>query len=415
MAQVQVLKPGDVRTRKNRRPVFPIAGTMKPYGLYPIMVHPVLPGETLQAASCKWRVVSAPVVHPLAGAWLESWFFYVKFTDIDRELGNMFVSDSFSSSGYTASGDVEQYFVKSGQIDWVRLCTQRVWEAFFADDSETFADGNYAIDNVRQIKLNAKSWMNNLMFKPADTALVTSDVGDQQEQLTAYQMMQLMSMQELTYEQYLSQYGVQSVRTSIGDPEILRFARSWVQPVNTINPSDGSPSSAWYWNDEIDMSKPKRFDEPGFIVQMAAIRPKMFYKYLASSMVGNLWGFSDWFPIYNVDDPNAGVRELATDDDVFDPLANGAESSDVLWYDHNDVLNHGEQFINDRTNLPFALPEATAPNLLAASDPQQMRGEYCTEADVEALFVGETEATQRCYYEGMTSLTITGHTKDLIR
>ena len=100
---IQVVAPGQGRTRHVRRPNFPIAGTMFPFGLYPILVHPVLPGETLKSANCRWRVIGMPVKHPLAGCWLESWLMYVKLTDIDRELGQMFVSDSYSSSGFTRS------------------------------------------------------------------------------------------------------------------------------------------------------------------------------------------------------------------------------------------------------------------------------------------------------------------------
>lgn len=412
MVNVSILSPGQARTRVNRRPVFPMAGIMKPFGLYPLMIHPVLPGETLQSASFKMKLVSRPVVHPFAGCWWDFWLTYVKFTDIDRDLGDMFVSDSFSSSGYTASGDNARTFVKSGQIDWVNMCLNRFHEAYFIHDNETAR----TIDGVPLTKLNAKSWMANLMFKPADEAVTTTDVFDQQEQLTAYQMMQLMGMTELTYEDYCKQFGVQTIRTGQGEPEILRYARAWTQPVNTIDPSDGSPSSAWVWNEDVKAEKPKRFDEPGFLLAVAALRPKMYYKYLQSSIVGNLWGFTDWFPIYNIDDPTAHVRTIQTTDDVFDPLANAAESAADMWYDHRDVLHHGEQFVNAAAaDHPFAIPLATAPSLLAADEPEDLRGEYATLTDVNSLFVGTNDADRFIIYEGMGQLTVSGHSKDLIR
>lgn len=411
MAQVKVLAPGQARTRHTRTPVFPQAGTMKPFGLYPLMIHPVLPGETLQSAKTKMRTISKPVNHPLSGAWLETWLFYVKFTDIDRDLGEMFVSDTFSSSGYTAGSDNERLFVKSGQIDWVGKCLERIADSYFTHQEET----PIAYDSVYQTKLNQKSWIANVMVRPDEVATDTSDVFDSQEEITAFQMMQMMSMQELSYEKYLKEFGVQSVRTGIGEPEMLRWSRSWTQPVNTVDPTDGSPSSAWVWSDEIKAEKPKRFDEPGFIIQLAAVRPKMFLNYLETSIVGNFWGFTDWFPIYNLDDPNAGVRTINTDDDVFDAAANAAEASDELWYDHRDILNHGEQFINDRTNNPFNLPLATGPLLTAAATDQERRGEYCTETDVNNLFVGTNAADRLCYYDGITMLRISGHTRDLIK
>lgn len=410
MSQVKVMTLGQARTRAKRTPNFPIAGIMKPFGLYPIMCHPVLPGETLHSARTKWRVLSKPIKHPLAGAWLESWLVYVKFTDIDRALGDMFVSDSYSTTGWTAAADAPRYFTKNGQINWIKNCTKRFHEAYFIHENETAK----TIDGVYQTKLNAKSWMANLMFRPNEVAVDTSDTFDQQTQLSAFQMMQLMSMTELTYESYLKQFGVASVRTGIGEPEILRYTRSWQTPVNTVEPTTGVPSSAWVWSDDMEMAKDKRFDEPGFVLMFASIRPKMFLKYQAASIVGNLWGFTDWFPIYNSQDPNAAVRVIMSGDAVFDAAANGAEASDELWYDHNDVLNHGEQFVNAVwSDHPYVLPQATVPNLLAAATPEDMRGEYATAADVDALFVG-SGANAFCFYEGITMFNISGHARDMV-
>ena len=76
---IQVITGNEKRTRHNRRPNFPIAGTCKPYGLYPLWVHPVLPGETLQSMTTKIRALSMPIKHPLGGAWMETWLVYVKF------------------------------------------------------------------------------------------------------------------------------------------------------------------------------------------------------------------------------------------------------------------------------------------------------------------------------------------------
>lgn len=381
---------------------------MVPFGLYPILCHPVLPGETLKAATTRWRVLSMPVKHPLAGAWLESWIFYVKLTDIDRELGQMFVSDSYSTSGWTRGSSSDRYFTASGQIDWVKHCLDRVVESYFLNEGETAR----TIGGVPQTKLNVQSWYQNLMFKPAEVSTDTSSPGDTYANLSGWQMLQQMQMTELTYEKYLEQYGVQSMRLGVGQPEILRYSRSWTQPVNTVNPSSGAPSSAWVWSDEMKSEKDKRFDEPGFLLQVACVRPKMFQQEVLYSMVGNLWGFTDWFPAYTLQDPTAGVREIGTTDVVFDPLLNGSESNAPLLYDHRDLLNHGEQFINDRTNNPYNLPYATAMSLLAAASPEDVRGEYAASADVDGLFVGATTATRLCYYEGMAQMTIAGHITD---
>lgn len=408
---ITVVRPGETRKRFHRRPNFPIAGTMKPFGLYPIMLHPVLPGETLKSASTKWSIVSMPLVHPLAGAWLESWLFYVKLTDIDRDLGGMFIADDFSTSGWTAAADRAQLYVKTGQIKWVELCIGRIRDAFFLNEGETAISMSAPDTNIPQVKLNQKSWFQNMMFEPAEVALDTTGEMDHREQMSAWQMVQMMQMTELTYESYLEQYGVRSMRLGIGEPEILRYSRSWTKPVNHVDTGTGTPSSAWVWNDEMKTEKDKRFEEPGFIVQMATIRPKMYQKGLASSMVGELWGFTDWFPAYNLSDPTAGIKRIGTENDVFEDL-NGAEGEVQLIYDSRDLLSHGEQFVNDQTLLPFALPMTNYMDLQAAADPTAVRGEYATNADIEAIFAGSGEVNERCYYEGITSLTIAGHVTD---
>ena len=408
---IQIIRPGETRKRFHRRPNFPIAGTMKPFGLYPIMAHPVLPGETLKSASTKWSVVSMPLVHPLAGAWLESWLFYVKLTDIDRDLGGMFISDTFSSSGWTAGVDRPRLHVKSGEIKWMEMMIDRIREAYFLNEGETAVDLGSPDQNIPKVKLNMRSWYQNLMFEPAEVAIDTTGEMDHRQQMSAWQMLQLAQMTELTYESYLEQYGVQSMKLGIGEPEILRFSRSWTKPVNHIDTSSGSPTSAWVWNDEMKLEKDKRFEEPGFVIMCSAIRPKMFQFGQESSLIGSLWGFTDWYPAYNLTDPTAGIKRIGTDDSVFISTLNDAEGEVQLLYDHRDLLAHGEQFINNRSHT-FTPPFAKEMKTTAASPPTTVRGEYATDDDIDALFVGTADADELCYYEGIVGLTIAGHVTD---
>ncbi len=411
MVQVQVIQPGQTRKRFHRRPNFPIAGSLKPFGLYPLMCHPVLPGETLKSASSKWTVISQPLKNPFCGAWLESWLFYVKLTDLDRDLGQMFISDTYSTSGWTSPDNAERYFVKSGAIDWVRKCTERCHDAYFISEGETPVTFGGTDAGIRQIKLNNRSWYQNLMFEPAEVALDVTGERDHDAQISAWQMVAQMQMTELSYESYLEQYGVSSMRLGIGEPEILRFTRSWTKPTNVIDPADGSPSSAWVWNDELKLEKDKRFEEPGFIIQLAAVRPKMYQAGQVKSVVQTLWGFSDWFPAYTLRDPAEGIKRIGTDDDVFLTTLNAAEGEVQLLYDHRDLLSHGEQFIND-TALHYPLPTAAGWSTVAAASPANVRGEYADSQGIQDIFVSTADAQERCLYEGITSLTIAGHIED---
>lgn len=407
--QIQVLQPGQRRPRFHRKPNFPMTGTMRPFGLYPIMAHLVLPGETLKSASSKWTVISQPLKNPFVGAWLESWLFYVKLTDLDRDLGQMFISDTYSTSGWTSGADRPVFFTQSGEIAWIEKCVNRIHEAFFLTEGET-ARVNFG-DGIPAVKLNNRAWYQNLMFEPAEVALDVTGERDHTEQISAWQMVQQMQMTELSYESYLEQYGVKSMNLGIGEPEILRFTRSWTKPTNIVEPSTGVATSAWVWNDEMKLEKDKRFEEPGFVIQLATVRPKMYMEGQEYSMLQTLWGFSDFYPAYNLPDPAAGIKRIGTDDPVFKSDLNAAEGEVQLLYDHRDLLSHGEQFINDRTPQ-YSIPFATGWSTIAAANKADVRGEYAESTDIQGLFTGGTADTQTVVYEGITGLTIAGHVQD---
>lgn len=398
---------GAPKKRVMRNPKFPIAGTMRPFGLYPLMVHPVLPGETLASAKMRWRVLTLPIKHPLAGAWLETWLCYVKLTDLDRALAQMFISDTMPTTGYTLAAPSDRYFSALGQIDWIGLCVRRIHKHFFLDEGEPAQ----SIDGVPKTKLIQKNWAQNLMFTPAgvNTAQLPSNPD---AQLTGFQIMQSMGMSEMSYEKYLQTYGVQTVNAEIGIPEILRYSRSWTLPVNTVEPTTGAPSSAFVWSDDVTLDKNRRFDEPGFLVQLAALRPKMYQGRMRRSIVGEMWGFAEWFPSYNLQNPEGGIRSMMNDNPVFDAAYRGGVAAQSLLYDHRDILHHGEQFINNWTNNPYPLPMSTGMLAGTAATEAQVRGEYATDADIDALFTGATADRRQAYYEGLCELDINGHLVD---
>lgn len=405
---ISVLQPGQRRTRKNRSPNFPVAGRMKPFGLYPIMAHPVLPGETMKSFNLKWRTLSMPLKHPLGGSWLETWLVYVKLTDLDRELGNMFIDDSYSATAWQAGSSRSAYFTAAGQIDWVRLATHKVHDSYFMDDEETLR----TIDGVRMTKLSNNSWYQNAIFKPADDAPSGADIGADYAELQAWQMMQMMSMTEVTYASYLEQYGVQSIRQAEGKPEILRYARSWTLPTNTVEPSTGRPSTAWVWSDEVKADKDKRFTEPGIILCLASVRPKMYQANLRYSMIGELWGFSDWFPAYTLEDPTAGIKTISSASPVFNSGFRSDAGDVDINVDMRDLLSHGEQFVNYYGTEPYEIPMAAGMVGQDASDNQNLRGEYSNIEAIDDLFSGATDADRWCYYEGIAHMNIAGHIQD---
>lgn len=430
---MQIIQPGQARTRHTRKPVFPVAGTMKPFGLYPMMVTPVLPGETMSGFEAKLRHLSMPVRSPFAGAWLEMWVVYVKLTDISHALAEMFISTDMPTTGYTADVDNQLLFQRPGSIKWVDMCTTKFHESYFLDDGEIRREVETGIPMIRASNIN---WTQNLMFKPDD--LTVSDLPSNPDgQLTGLDLNALMSMSEISYEKYLQQYGVSPAVTTKMEhkPEILRYLRSWVTPTNTIDPTTGAPSSCWAWSQTATAEKPRRFDEPGFLCVFHSIRPKMAAGFLSRPYLNTLWGFADFFPAYNLTDPAAGVVGGSSDFEPFygSKLLEGT-SKDIIW-DHRDLLNHGEPFYNSwsydtarkkvvgtndyRTPRmgPYPVPSIERKVLNASSPEQDLRHEYPSLIDINSLFkeqeiASPNEARRTCIYEGLCEITIQGHLKD---
>lgn len=415
-APLRIVQTGETRTRKTRKPNFPIAGTLKPFGVYPLWATPVLPGETLKMTETKYRALSMPIKHPLGGAWLETWLVYVSLTDIDAAMAEMFISNDMSPAAFTAASDRPRFFTKAGQIDYIKLATDRFITAYFRDENEPEPA---RIDGVPMAARQNWDWAQNLQFKPANLveALLPSELPES-DTLTPLEIMRMTGMSELTYEKYLTQYGVsqKAANAEVKLPEILRYTRDWTTPTNNVEATTGRPSSAWTWGATVKAEKPKRFDEPGFVIQFACVRPKMFDSSLAASMVGELWGFGDWFPVYNLTDPAAGLKVIDPDNVVFGTADGAMLTEEPLLYDHRDLLSHGEQFVNDWSG-PYALPEISSRSLKDTSEYPALRGRYPSVADVNGLFTDSDEAVpsdprMRIYYEGIASVEIVGHVVD---
>ena len=414
VAPLQIVQPGQVRTRKRRRPSFDLAGTIRPFGLYPIWATPVLPGETLTKAEVKYRVLSMPIKHPLFGAWFETWMVYCPLTAIDEGLAQMFISEDVPTTGFTAAADRPRYFTKAGQIDYVKLATDRFVQAFFRDEEEPSWNTRLIDSDIHLLRRQSMDWAQNLAFVPTDmdATLLPSEMPEEGT-LTPLEIMRLSGMSEVTYEKYLQQYGVTAKKAekAASLPEVLRYTREWTTPTNTIEPTSGKPSSCWTWGGTIGAEKNKRFDEPGFVIMYACMRPKLLDQTITSSMVGELWGFKDFFPVYNLDDPSAGLKVL---DSANKTMTRPGGSVDPLLYDHRDLLAHGEQFVNDWAG-PYSLPLIGTRNLADGQSYPNLRGWYPTGATADSLFVDTVGVYKGCYYEGLASVEISGHVVDTTR
>lgn len=410
---VTVARPA-LPARVNRSPKHPFKLKHKPWQLQPFMCAPVLPGETMTNLLVQSRAVTDPILDPLAGWWLEYYFFYVKLTDLDArdDLTEMIIDPDNADLSALKLGAVEPWsYTAEGAIPWSKLCLKRVVEEYFRNEGETWNTAH--LDNVplSAVAEDTSSWMQSLMM--ADDLIATdvaiSTAGDNAFTMSElenarreYELLKAHGLTKLTWEAYLIQAGVRnSLAVEAHKPELLRHVREWTYPVNHIDPADGSPSSAVSWVIAERADKARFFPEPGFILGLTCCRPKVYYR----SQVGSAAGFMDrsaaWLPPMLSDDAWSSLTTHVTTSGS-GPLPNITDAQGYAW-DMRDLYLYGEQFIN------FAPAAATGVNLVDLPSTAAAT-EYPDEDDVNSLFVSGTADLIK--QDGVVHLTIKGRQRD---
>ena len=249
------------------------------------------------------------------------------------------------------------------------------------------------------------NWYQNAVFTPANVAPVATDVEALDEQISQTQLGRLGDMIELTYDRWVEEA---SSRKS-GPRVSLKFCgisgSGRFPPTRSSRPlvfpppaGRGAASSPWR-RPSGSMNRASSFWS--VLCAPRCMRPKI------SSMLGQLWGRGWWEPPIKVLDP-VDQLDIVSGANVM----SGMDASSVR-VDRKDVWTHGEQFVNCGTaEHPYTLPVATGPTWVAASTPEDLRGEYCSLADVDALFSGAAANQKFCFYEGIVRLSVKGVVTD---
>ena len=147
--------------RVTRRPQHRFNLKTKPYQIQPLMIAPVLPGESLtnimlQAQS--WSDPLAAGVLRNIGWWKEYYFFYVKHRDLPGwerdELANQglgsdlidMIVNNGNLNAHKEANIVQWTYTPKGGVDYVKNALFRIVEEYFRDEGETAAA--FHIDNV---------------------------------------------------------------------------------------------------------------------------------------------------------------------------------------------------------------------------------------------------------------------------
>lgn len=406
--------PRTGRVRRNPQHTFQVRH--RPYIIQPFMLAPVLPGETLVNLNMQSRAVTDPIQSPLIGWWLEHYWFYVKLRDLAGrdDFTAMMLDTDYNLSAYHEADSVPYYHAED-MPNWAKLCLTRVVEEYFRDEGDT----GTTLDGMPQAYVNRDSWLdsaiNDADYSTTDDLNVDLDANatitasEVERAMRQWEFMRANNLVEADFEDYLRTFGIRIPKAEEEHvPELVRYSRSWQYPSNTIDPSDGSPSSAVSWSVQVRADKKRFFKEPGFLLGCTVARPKVYFKNQIGSAADMLSNAFRWLPAVLSGDPAVSLAKFAgtatTLGDSDGPLQN---VTDDYWVDVRDLFIYGDQFVN------FALTATDAG--LVALPTATLQKKYAASADINALFIDSTGAGGKnlVRQDGVTSLSIMGTQRDM--
>lgn len=410
--------------RIQRRPSHPFYLFQRPFEITPMLLAPVLPGESLLNLQMQARAVSDPLNNPLQGWWLEYYFFYVKLRDLTPIVGDdytqMHLEPAYDLSAHERASSHDRWRATPiGGQRFVDYCLTRVVETYFRDEGET-ALSHVISTGKPAAKLNGETWANSLKDSDdLDTAIdvdVSADMAvdsggvvtdplmasEIDKSMRHYEFLRANNLVEMDYEDYLKTFGIRTTKVEEYRPELIRYIRDWTYPTNTVDPTNGTPRSAVSWAIQERADKRRFFDEPGFVFGVSVARPKVYFlrqEGLVASFLDNAFA---WLPALMSHDPATSLRLF--------PGAGGPvpNIADDYVADLRDLFIYGEQFVNTAMSAAVVnVTDGPAADNSVYPHPNSVDGYFVTVAD------GTSGTTKyRIKQDGIVNLTIAGMQRD---
>lgn len=413
-----IQQPGGPSPRRNRNPQHRWQVRHRPWQIQPICIAPVLPGETLRAATLQSRCVTDPIRSPLVGWWLEYYWFYVKHRDLTAASEDLVAmaldptSAALSATHRQATAADTKLYQALNDVKWTEYCLDAVVAHFFRDGDDATPHEH---EGLPIAQLTTNDWLDSIAVASDITAQEPSitvgvdDVIKASEVETLMRTWELLHAQGLTnqtYADFLRSYGVRApAAEQLHRPELLRYIREWQYPSNTVEPTTGAPSSAVSWAVSERLDKARFFPEPGFIFGVTIARPKVF-RHQTGSAAGLLDRNLFWLPaVLQGDLQHSWVTVGAGDG----PLPQNA----VDWsVDLKDLYIYGDQFVNFSPD-PAVTTDAALVDSPEGSGNYHYQARYMALADSKRLFKDETnDVLTKVRQDGVVSLTIAGRQSD---
>ena len=234
---------------------------------------------------------------------LEHYIFYVRLRDLYArdKLTDMLLKPETDMSSLDDATDVK-YYHQNGTgvaINWAKRCTECIVDNYFRHENEVAGDytlnGMYtagvnmtnALDSaINATALEAAANVDQNLVSAvagqgdATTAVYTSEID---KAMREYQFARMNKVTDMTFEDWCEQFGVKMPQEELFKPELIRYSEEWTYPSNTIDPTSGAARSAVSWAVQLKADKDRYFKEPGFLVGVCVVRPKVYFKNLDTS------------------------------------------------------------------------------------------------------------------------------------
>lgn len=399
MAGIQTVPMPRVR-RIPRRPQHRFYLDAKPWEINPVVIAPVLPGETLKNMLLQARCVSSPLASNVVGWWLEYFFFYVTHRQMPASAAHIAMIFDPATVLAPSAAATPHYYGGLG-YNWVTECLQVVVQEWFREQGEVLNP-----PAIRAGRLAAKVNFDGIHESMIDTTVLSEGgaLGATQEAqdkaLELYQYLQAMSFTRMTYEDWLATYGVSLPTVQRRDrPELLRYIRDWTYPNNTVEPTTGVPTTAVSWGIAERADKDRFFTEPGFIFGVQVVRPKIYFDNQTGFASSALDRVMRWMPAIMSDDPSSSLAEFTSAQGPFGKAAGGFTNG--YWLDIRDLFIYGDQYVD-------AIRTDAEANKIALPTIAQIH-RYATEAMANSLFFSSaTEPACTLRTDGALALNILG-------
>lgn len=376
------------------------------FSIQPFLLAPVRAGDSLQNMNLQCRAVTDPIKNRLIGWWLEHYFFYVRLTDLEdsADYKLMMLDAEKDMTAFQSAASTATYH-HAGSIDWATECLKVVVPEYFRLEGESWnvptINGmpaasvvkSHWTDSMRRI-----SDFDTLDFNVDTDASTTIEASEVSAAIEKWQLMQSHGLIDMSWEDYLATFGIRTTREEEHVPELIRYTRNWQYPSNTIEPTDGSATTAVSWSIAERADKRRFFREPGFIFGCTVARPKVYFSKQTGSLADSLMSATDWLPALLHPNVQSAFK-------TFDNAATGPISGQDWDYvvDLRDLFLYGDQFVN------FAVTATDAGMVALPTAAMQKR--YPSETDTDALFV--SALANNIDQDGVVSLRINSDIKDM--